>query len=326
MLCTAMTVAFFITHPEVVVNRSCPVPRWHLADAGIVRMRTFALDSALHNLGAVWSSDETKAIEAAGVLAARFGLPVHVSAPLRENDRSAAGFLPPDDFENTADAFFANPTISVRGWETAADAQQRVVRAFVAIVSAHSGGDVAIVAHGAVGTLLLCHLLNVPIDRKYDQPSQGHYWALNLEANSVIHRWQSIAGDLYTPAVKCRRSPASALSPPQQVGSRRVQHFVAASTHHRPQHPQAEPLDLLQPDRRRHRQLLLGGDNIQHRRTVMVQHFADRPREFARILGPNSWMPIARAIAVKSGLRSSTPDSTKPDAFIPLPRSPEHRC
>lgn len=191
--CTGMTTAFFITHPEVVVNRSCPVPRWHLADVGIARMRTFAFGTALQNLGAVWSSDETKAIEAAGILAARFGLPVHVSAHLHENDRSATGFLPPEEFEEAANAFFANPTISIRGWETAAVAQQRVRDAFAAIISDHTGGDVAVVAHGGVGTLMLCHLLNVPIDRKYDQPSQGHYWALNIEENSVIHQWQRIA-------------------------------------------------------------------------------------------------------------------------------------
>jgi len=187
-----MTTAFFITHPEVVVDRFCPVPRWHLADTGIAKMRAFALNSALENLSAVWSSNETKAIEAGGILAARFGLPVQVSAQLHENDRSATGFLPPDEFEKTADAFFANPTVSVQGWETAADAQQRIIRAFSVVISTHSGGDFAIVAHGGVGTLLLCHLLNVPIDRKYDQPFQGHYWALNLEKNVVIHRWQSI--------------------------------------------------------------------------------------------------------------------------------------
>lgn len=188
-----MGTAFFITHPEVVVNRSCPVPRWHLADSGIARMRTFASKTILENLSAVWSSCETKAIEAAGILAARFGLPVQVLPELHENDRSATGFLPPDEFEKTADAFFAHPTVSVRGWETAADAQQRIIKVFSAVISAHPQGDIAIVAHGGVGTLLLCHLLNVPIDRKYDQTSQGHYWALALEENSVSHRWQSIA-------------------------------------------------------------------------------------------------------------------------------------
>lgn len=188
-----MTTAFFITHPEIVVDRLCPVPRWHLTDTGIARVRTFASNTTLKNLGAVWSSDETKAIEAAGILAARFGLPVHVSAQLRENDRSATGFLPPNEFEKTADAFFANPTVSIRGWETAAAAQQRITEAFATIISAHTGGDLAVIAHGGVGTLLLCQFLNVPIDRKYDQPSQGHYWALNIEEKSIIHQWQNIA-------------------------------------------------------------------------------------------------------------------------------------
>lgn len=43
---------------------------------------------------------------------------VHGVQP-RENDRSSTGFLPPEEFEVVADAFFAQPGVSVRGWETA---------------------------------------------------------------------------------------------------------------------------------------------------------------------------------------------------------------
>jgi broad specificity phosphatase PhoE len=69
---------------------------------------------------------------------------------LGENDRSATGYLPKQEFEATADAFYARPQESVRGWERAADAQARIVRAVDQIVSqTPAEGDVAIVGHGA---------------------------------------------------------------------------------------------------------------------------------------------------------------------------------
>jgi len=53
--------------------------------------------------------------------------------------------------------------------------------------------DIAIVAHGAVGTLLLCQLSGIPISRAYDQPYQGHYWACDMESRNVLHGWREIA-------------------------------------------------------------------------------------------------------------------------------------
>ncbi len=185
--------ALFVTHPEVVVDPGIPVPRWRLADGGIRRMRAFAVAPALRGLASVWASRETKAIEAAGLLAGRFGLGLEVHPGLGENDRSATGFLPPDEFERVADAFFASPQRSVRGWERAADAQARVAEAVDAILAHAPVGDVALVAHGGVGTLLLCLYAGVPIAREHDQPFQGHYFAFDRESRRVLHSWRSIA-------------------------------------------------------------------------------------------------------------------------------------
>jgi broad specificity phosphatase PhoE len=60
-------------------------------------------------------------------------------------------------------------------------------------VTKPSTGDTAIVSHGGVGTLLLCHLSNLPISRDHDQPSQGHYWSYSMRAQSMLHGWQSIS-------------------------------------------------------------------------------------------------------------------------------------
>jgi broad specificity phosphatase PhoE len=187
-----VSIVTFITHPEVVIDPLVPVPRWHLSDVGIAKMRAFAGATSVQGVKAIWASTETKAIEAAGILAAAHGLPVSVHPGLDENDRSATGFLPPDEFQRVADTFFANPHESVRGWERAIDAQRRVFEAFDAIVAIPPEGDIAIVAHGGVGTLLYCHLLGLPIDRRHDQPAQGHFWSYALQSRSMIHAWRSI--------------------------------------------------------------------------------------------------------------------------------------
>lgn len=189
----ALRHVFFITHPEVVVDPGRLVPRWHLSDKGIARMKVFAASPEMQAVTAVWSSDETKAIEAAGILAATLGLPSRIHADLHENDRSATGFLPPAEFEDLANQFFASPSVSVRGWERAIDAQQRVRTTFEAIIAEEPTGDIAILAHGGVGTLLLCHLLGEPITRAHDQPFQGHYWTYATETRWLVHPWRSIA-------------------------------------------------------------------------------------------------------------------------------------
>jgi broad specificity phosphatase PhoE len=55
-------------------------------------------------------------------------------------------------------------------------------------------GDVAMVAHGGTGTLLLCHLAGVPISRDWDQPrtNGGNYFAFDLMTFRLLHGWRSI--------------------------------------------------------------------------------------------------------------------------------------
>jgi len=179
----------FVSHPEVVIDPGVPVPRWHLAPEGIARLRRLVIDTAPR---AVWSSDETKAIESAGLIAARFGLPVQVHPGLAEMDRSSTGYRPRTDFERLADAFFARPQDSIEGWERAIDAQHRVVAAAREILAGHPGGDIALVGHGGTGTLLMCALAGLPISRAHDQPAAGCTWRFTLQPLRVTETWQPI--------------------------------------------------------------------------------------------------------------------------------------
>ncbi|NNL72984.1 MAG: histidine phosphatase family protein [Silicimonas sp.] len=182
----------FITHPEVTIDPVRPVTDWSLSPAGRARAAAFAASGTLAAVTAIWSSAERKARDAAHILAAPLGLPVSIRPALGEIDRSATGFLPPDEFERTADAFFARPSDSIRGWERAADAQARIETAVRHIAGTHKTGDLAIVSHGAVGTLLYCALAGHAIDRRHDQPHQGHFWTADLPDLVPQHPWKPL--------------------------------------------------------------------------------------------------------------------------------------
>jgi len=142
-------------------------------------------------ISAIYTSPERKATHSATHLANHLRLPLVEIPDLRENDRSSTGYLPPREFELTADAFFANPHDSVRGWERAIDAQARVVSAILKISEAsHGFPAVAIVSHGAVGTLLYCHLRRHAISRDYDQPPNGggNYFSFSMSPPRT-HGW-----------------------------------------------------------------------------------------------------------------------------------------
>ncbi len=141
----------------------------------------------------IYCSTEQKAIDGAEILAQHLSLGFSQVEDLGENDRSATGFLPADEFERVADQFFGSPAQSTRGWERAVDAQARIVRAVEKIAAQDKAtGAVALVSHGAVGTLLYCHLAGEPIDRRRDQPPNGggNFYRFTLSPPAA-HGWWS---------------------------------------------------------------------------------------------------------------------------------------
>lgn len=162
----------FVSHPEIIVDPAVPVPRWHLSPQGIDRARAFA--RRVRPPARIVASDETKAIETAGLIAAAHGLPVAVHPGLAEIDRSATGYLPHDAHAAVADECFAAPDRSARGWERAADAQARILAAWREVAG---DGTTMLVGHGGTGTLLLCALAGLPIARRHDQQRGGCVWA-----------------------------------------------------------------------------------------------------------------------------------------------------
>lgn len=184
-----------ITHPEVEIDPAIPVPDWRLSARGLARSRAMLGAPWVAGIGAVFSSAERKARDMADILGAHLGLTPVIDAGLGENDRSATGYLPRAEFERTADAFFAHPETSIRGWERAVDAQARIVAAVARVVAAAPPeGDIALIAHGGVGALLLCHLTGAPISRAADQPGEGggNRFVFTLPGWTPVGGWQPI--------------------------------------------------------------------------------------------------------------------------------------
>jgi len=184
----------YITHPQVRIDPAVPVPKWGLSELGAARAHKAAESDWGKQLRRVASSDETKAIETAEILAAAAGLAIEIVDGMHENDRSATGFLPPPEFEKAANWFFAHPEDSFRGWERAIDAQRRIISAVTNILASHDPAlPIAFVGHGGVGTLLKCHLQGRPIRRDGDQPGGGgNLYCFSLADRRLSCDWTPI--------------------------------------------------------------------------------------------------------------------------------------
>jgi broad specificity phosphatase PhoE len=181
----------FITHPEVVIDPAVSIEQWQLSAVG--RARALRLPALFRGqVDWVISSAERKATDTAAILAGGLGAPTVVDAALGEMDRSATGYLPPDEFEAVVDRFFAEPEESIRGWERARDAQSRVVDAIRRHASAGHADTTAFVSHSGVGGLLLASLIGSPIGRVLDQPTLGSYFTFDSLTWTSLSGWKPL--------------------------------------------------------------------------------------------------------------------------------------
>lgn len=184
-------IGYYLTHPQIEIEPARPVPLWRLSREGRARVETVLGRPWLGAVRRVLSSAETKAVEAAALIAAHRGVPLSIHPDMGENDRSSTGFLEPPAFEAAADRFFAEPAVSWNGWERAVDAADRIERAVRRALADGAGPSPALlVGHGGVGTLLKCRIAGDPIARDRDQPpGGGNIFAFDLAAGKVLCDW-----------------------------------------------------------------------------------------------------------------------------------------
>lgn len=182
----------YISHPDVVIDPDVAVPQWGLSDLGRARLTSMLDRPLLAEAERIISSSERKSREAAGMIAAHLGLDVEERSATGETDRSATGYVSHERHEELADRYFAEPEESADGWERSIDSQSRVVDALRDVWSTDDGVGTIVVGHGGVGTLLYCHLTGLDIDRRHDQPGQGHYWIFERAEQRVLHGWRAV--------------------------------------------------------------------------------------------------------------------------------------
>lgn len=185
-----MTIIRYLTHPQVVVDPATSIECWALNDIGWARARGLLDDPFVRAVPRIVTSAERKALDVAELVAAARGLSVEVRPALGEMDRSATGFLAPDEFGDVVAEFFARPDRSVRGWERAIDAQRRTVDALDDLLD--DACDTLVVGHGGVGTLWWCALAGEPIAQRWDQPGQGHWFDVDAGSRRPVGHWQPI--------------------------------------------------------------------------------------------------------------------------------------
>jgi len=124
---------------------------------------------AAYELSAIYTSDLSRAVKSAELIAEAHGLKPIILPELRERNFGIWEGMSFDEIkEKWPDAFnswSSNPLkFSPMGGESTIELRDRAVKAFNNIVEQHNGHNVAIVSHGGINRIMLCELLGMPLE------------------------------------------------------------------------------------------------------------------------------------------------------------------
>lgn len=183
-----MSKLYFITHPSVSINKSIPIDQWQLSNKGIWETERLLKLRFWKKIGLIHTSPERKAVQVARIVAKEYDLKVEINPCLSEVDRSSTGFVEPDLYVELIKEFYMNPLMEVRGWESAERATKRIVECVTNIMDS-ANKNVAIIGHGATGTLLACHLLKKAPTFTEDPQGVGRLMFIDWDKKKILTRW-----------------------------------------------------------------------------------------------------------------------------------------
>jgi alpha-ribazole phosphatase/probable phosphoglycerate mutase len=136
-----------------------------------------------YELSAIYTSDLSRAVKSAEIIAEPHGLKPIVLPELRERNFGIWEGMSFDEIkEKWPDAFnswASNPLkFSPMGGESTIELRDRAVKAFNNIVEQHNGHNIAIVSHGGINRIVLCELLGVPLENIFRV--EQDYGCLNI--------------------------------------------------------------------------------------------------------------------------------------------------
>jgi alpha-ribazole phosphatase/probable phosphoglycerate mutase len=134
-------------------------------------------------LTAVYCSDLDRAVKSAELIATPHSLHPIIVPPLRERNFGIWEGISFDEikkqYPEEFTAWAANPlAFSPMGGESTLEVKDRAMNALDTILQNHSGERIAVVSHGGVIRVILCHILGVPLENIFR--IEQDYAALNI--------------------------------------------------------------------------------------------------------------------------------------------------
>ena len=154
-----------------------------LTSAGVSEIEAVAARLTGESITALYTSDLGRARHSAEILGRLLHLTPSVSPPLREKSFGEWEGLSQDEllrrFPDEWSDWLANPAdAKPTGGESVREMASRVLPVVAQIIKSHLGERVAIVAHGGVNRVILCHALG--LDLRYMERIEQRHAALNI--------------------------------------------------------------------------------------------------------------------------------------------------
>ncbi len=126
-------------------------------------------ESHSSKLSAIYTSDLGRAIKSSEIVARSHGIKPIIIPDLRERNFGIWESMSFDEIKERYPREFAawveNPLkFSPMDGENTLEVKERVVRAIDEIILRHNEGRVAVISHGGVNRIILCHFLGIPLE------------------------------------------------------------------------------------------------------------------------------------------------------------------
>ncbi|MBM4137503.1 MAG: histidine phosphatase family protein [Nitrospira sp.] len=134
-------------------------------------------------LTAAYCSDLSRAIKSAELIAKPHSINPIIVSSLRERNFGIWEGMSFDEikekYPEEFNAWAGNPLkFSPMEGESTLEMKERVIGVFEKIIGNHNSGCIAIVAHGGVNRIILCHILGIPLENIFS--IEQYYGCLNI--------------------------------------------------------------------------------------------------------------------------------------------------
>jgi broad specificity phosphatase PhoE len=176
----------FVRHARPEIDASVPRTDWALGEDGVLASARLAERLRPIGVDIVVSSTERKAMDTGRVIADTLGVTFQTGHALEEHHRSDVGLLSEEVFRASMKGLFATPDKRVFGDESAAAAETRFSAAVDALVKAHHGRRIVLVAHGTVLALHLAARYRVDAWSVWQRLGQPAYVVVEQRTKTIV--------------------------------------------------------------------------------------------------------------------------------------------